>query len=317
MARRSSLPSADRVQTAEPRAGSVATRAGSLIPRAGSVIAGLAVVVALWEGYKWMGGQTGDLWPGTSFGLPVSTDDLTMPHAIDIWSTLWEPVQRGRDEVLAVFLLKAALSTFWKAAIGFIAGSIIGLLLAVAMLRWRFAERGLLPWINISQTVPLIALAPIVVTWGRTTFLSDSLSVALIATYLTFFPVAVNALKGLQSPKAADVELLRSYAASRSNELFKLRLPAARPFLFPAFKLAATLSVVGAIVGEISAGVRGGLGRVILDFASRYSTGPAKLYAGVIGSALLGLAVFGLVAMIERLAVRTAAGPATVAGREG
>jgi NitT/TauT family transport system permease protein len=286
-------------------------------PRLGSVALGLLAVVALWEGYKWVGGQTGDLWPGTSWGLPVKTDDLTMPHVTDIWSTLWEPVQRGRDEVLAVFLFKAALSTFWKAAIGFAVGAVIGFGLAVAMLRWRFAERGLLPWINISQTVPLIALAPIVVTWGRSTILSDSLSVSLIAAYLTFFPVAVNALKGLQSPRAADVELLRSYAAGPRDELFKLRLPAARPFLFPAFKLAATLSVVGAIVGEISAGVKGGLGRVILDFASRYSTGPSKLYAGVIGSALLGLAVFGLVALAERMLVGSAGGASAGADERG
>ncbi|MGI9595125.1 MAG: ABC transporter permease, partial [Acidimicrobiales bacterium] len=223
------------------------------------------------------------------------------PHAADIWSTLWDPVQRGRDEVLAVFLIKAAFSTFWKAALGFFVGTTIGLVLAVLMLRSRFAERGLLPWINVSQTIPLIALAPIVVTWGRTTILSDGLSVALIATYLTFFPVAVNALKGLQSPDPADVELLRSYAAGRRDELFKLRFPAARPYLFPALKLAATLSVVGAIVGEISAGVRGGLGRVILEFASRYSTGPSRLYAGVVGAALLGLTVFALVSAAERL----------------
>jgi NitT/TauT family transport system permease protein len=264
----------------------------------------IAALVVLWEGYKWMGNQTGDTWPGTDFGLPVSTDDLTMPHSTDIWSTLWEPVQRGRDEILAVFLFKAALSTLWKAALGFAAGAAIGLGLAVLMLRSRFAERGLLPWINVSQTVPLIALAPIVVTWGRTTFLSDKLSVALIATYLTFFPVAVNALQGLQSPDRADVELLRSYAASPRDVLLKLRFPAARPYLFPAFKLAATLSVVGAIVGEISAGVRGGLGRVILEFASRYSTNPSRLYAGVIGAALLGLTVFAVVGVAERLLVR-------------
>ncbi|MGH1488751.1 MAG: ABC transporter permease [Acidimicrobiales bacterium] len=279
-------------------------RSGALLRRTLSVVVGLVVVIATWEGYKWLGGQTGDQWPGTSWGLPVKTDDLTMPHAGDIWSTLWQPVQRGRDEVLAVFLIKAAFSTLWKAAIGFFLGTMIGLALAVAMLRWRFAERGLLPWINISQTVPLIALAPIVVTWGRTTFLSDSLSVSLIATYLTFFPVAVNALKGLQSPDPSDIELLRSYAASRREVLFKVRFPAARPYLFPAFKLAATLSVVGAIVGEISAGVRGGLGRVILEFASRYSTGPSKLYAGVIGAALLGLTVFALVTLAERVVMR-------------
>ncbi len=267
----------------------------------------LVALIAVWEGYKYLGGQTGDTWPGTSWALPVKTDDLTMPHTTDIWSTLWDPVQRGRDEVLAVFLFKAAVSTLWKAALGFAVGAVIGFGLAVLMLRSRFAERGLLPWINISQTVPLIALAPIVVTWGRTTVLSDELSVALIATYLTFFPVAVNALRGLQSPNPVDVELLRSYAAGPRAVLLKLRLPASRPYLFPALKLAATLSVVGAIVGEISAGVRGGLGRAILEFASRYSTGPSKLYAGVLGAALLGLFVFGVVTTVERLVLR---GPA-------
>jgi NitT/TauT family transport system permease protein len=196
-----------------------------------------------------MGQATDGTWPGTSFGLPVRADDLTMPHAVDVWSELWRPVQRNRDEVLAVFLAKAALSTLWKAALGFALGVVVGWLLAVLMLRSRFAERGLLPWINISQTVPLIALAPIVVTWGRTNSLSDSLSVALIATYLTFFPVAVNALRGLQSPSIADLELMRSYAATPNEILFKVRLPASRPYLFPALRLATTLSVVGAIVG--------------------------------------------------------------------
>lgn len=276
----------------------------SLVRRALPAIGAIAFLLLLWEGYKWMGGRTGDEWPFTSWGLPVSTDDLTMPHLSEIWGTLWDPVQRGRDEVLAVFLLKSAWFTLREAALGFAVGAIVGGLLAVVMLRWPMAEKGLVPWINISQTVPLIALAPIVVTWARGTFLGDTQAVALIASYLTFFPVAVNALKGLQSPDPADVELMRSYASSWRDTLFKLRIPAARPYLFPAFKLAATLSVVGAIVGEISAGVKGGLGRVILDFASRYSTGPARLYAAVLGAAFLGLAVFALVELAERYALR-------------
>lgn len=259
----------------------------------------VAFLVVLWEGYKWFGSLTGDTWPGTSWGLPVSTDDLTMPHTRDIWSVFVEPVQRG-GEPLIWFLIKAALFTLREAALGFALGTVIGLVLAAVMLRWSVAERGVLPWINISQTVPLIALAPIVVTWGRTNGWGDTLSVALIATYLTFFPVAVNGLKGLQSPAAADIELMRSYAASWHDTLFKVRLPAARPYLFPAFKLAATLSVVGAIVGEISAGVRGGLGRALLDFAGRYSTGPAKVYAAVITAGLLGLTVFVAVSAAER-----------------
>ena len=207
--------------------------------------------------------------------------------------------------MLALFLLKSAFFTLREAALGFAVGTFIGLLLAVVMLRWRFLDRGLVPWINISQTIPLIALAPIVVTWGRTTFLSPTQAVSLIAAYLTFFPVAVNGLAGLKSPSAESLELMRSFAAPWRKILTELRWPAARPYLFPAFKLAATLSVVGAIVGEISAGVRGGLGRVILDFAGRYTTGPEKLYAAVIAAALLGYFVFSLTNIIERRVVRT------------
>ncbi len=272
--------------------------------KAAAGLVALAAVVAAWESYKWMGGRTNDHWPGTSFGLPVRTNDLVMPHAGTIWGALWDPVQRGRSQTLAGFLFEAARFTFNEAALGFVIGTVIGLFLAVVMLRFSTAERGLMPWINISQTIPLIALAPIIVTWGRGTFLSDTQAVSIIATYLTFFPVAVNALQGLQSPAKADLELMRSYAAPWSQTLWKLRVPSARPYLFPAFKLAATLSVVGAIVGEISAGVKGGLGRAVLNFATIYSTGPEKLYASVIASALLGLFVFMLVTGVEKFVDR-------------
>jgi NitT/TauT family transport system permease protein len=202
---------------------------------------------------------------------------------------------------MSVYLLKKAWFTLQEAAIGFFLGLTVGLALAVLMLRWRVVERGLLPWINVSQTIPLIALAPIIVTWGRINDLPDLFSISLIAAYLTFFPVAVSALRGLQSPNVADVELMRSYAASWGTTLFKLRLPAARAYLFPAFKIAATLSVVGAIVGEISIGTKTGLGRAILEFAQRYAVFPERLYASVIGAAALGLSVFGLVSLVERI----------------
>ena len=304
-------PVADLAAKAEsvvqPAAGQEPGRGTALVVfvrRLVTIVASIATIVLLWEGYKWFGDKTDDKWPLTDIGLPVSTDDLTMPHSADIWGAFWEPVQREGSDSLAWFLIKAAWFTLQEAALGFLLGTLIGLGLAAIMLRSKIAERGMLPWINISQTVPLIALAPIVVTWGRTNGWGDIYSVALIATYLTFFPVADNGLKGLQSPNAADVELMRSYASGWGQTLWKVRLPAARPYLFPAFKLAATLSVVGAIVGEISAGVSGGLGRAILDFATRYSTGPAKAYAAVIGAGLLGLFVFGLVSAAERFFVR-------------
>ena len=258
----------------------------------------LLLFAALWEIYKLVGSITGLNWP-------IATDDLTMPHSWDIAITLFEPVQRGGDESLAVFLLKSAFFTFREAALGFGLGTVIGLLLAIVMLRFNFLGAGLVPWINVSQTIPLIALAPIVVTWARgISWVSDPQAVALIATYLTFFPVAVNGLAGLKSPDESAVELMRSYGAPWWSTLVKLRFPAARPFLFPAFKLAATLIVVGAIVGEISSGVAGGLGRVILDFAGRYSTGPERVYAAVLAAAALGLFVFGLTAALEKIVLR-------------
>lgn len=295
----------DRSEVDEPRGlGAVQAIVLKVLRQVALAAVALGALVALWEGYKWMGQQSDDTWPGTGWGLPVPTDNLTMPHAADIWGTLWDPVQRGRDQTLASFLVESSWFTFKEAALGFVLGVLVGVTLSVVMLRARWIERGLLPWINISQTIPLIALAPIVVTWARTTWLSDTQAVSLIAAYLTFFPVAVNGLRGLHSPPAADTELMLSYAATWRQTLLKVRFPAARPYLFPAFKLAATLSVVGAIVGEISSGVRGGLGRVVLDFASRYSTGPEKLYAAVIATAGLGLVVFGLVNAAEKAFTR-------------
>jgi NitT/TauT family transport system permease protein len=262
----------------------------------------MVLLVVLWEGYKWVGQQTGDRVPGTDIELRVTTDDLTMPHAKDILAELVSDIRDGRNTLpMSVYLLKKAWFTLQEAAIGFFLGLTVGLALAVLMLRWRVVERGLLPWINVSQTIPLIALAPIIVTWGRINDLPDLFSISLIAAYLTFFPVAVSALRGLQSPNVADVELMRSYAASWGTTLFKLRLPAARAYLFPAFKIAATLSVVGAIVGEISIGTKTGLGRAILEFAQRYAVFPERLYASVIGAAALGLSVFGLVSLVERI----------------
>ena len=270
-----------------------------------TVTVAVVILVALWEGYKWVGDQTGGTWPGTTVDLPVTSNDITMPHVGDIAGELFDDIRAGRQTMpMPLYLARKAAVTFLEATIGFTLGVVVGMGLAVLMLRWRFAERGLLPWINVSQTVPLIALAPIVVTWARLQGYPDMFGIALISTYLTFFPVAVSGLRGLQSPDVDHVELMRSYAAPWWATLVKLRLPAARAYLFPAFKLAATLSVVGAIVGEISIGTKTGLGRAILDFAQRYAVWPERLYASVIAAAALGLFVFGLVNGAEWLVMR-------------
>ena len=267
----------------------------------------LVVLALAYSGYKAFGQSVGDAqteWPVIGRVLP-RTDNLTMPPIRDIITEFGHPPQRNSEKPLIAFIAEAALFTLREAALGFVFGVIFGLGIAILLLRSKWIERGVTPYLVASQTVPLVAIAPIVIIWGSTSMgwlpfeWTRWMSVSLIAAYLTFFPVAMNGIKGLQSADPAAMELMRSYAASRRQTLIKLQLPASVPYLFAAFKIAATAAIVGAIVGEISGGVKGGLGRLILDFASRYTTGPSRLYATVIGAAVLGMVAVGLVAAAE------------------
>ena len=274
-------------------------------------VAFVVILAVVYSGYKAFGQAVGDVqtdWPGIGRFLP-RTDDLTMPPVIDIIAEFGHNPQRNSDKPLAAFIAEASLFTFREAALGFVFGVALGLGLAIVMLRSKWIERGLSPYLVASQTVPLVAIAPIIVIWGSNSLdwlpftWTSWMSVSIIATYLTFFPVAMNGIRGLQSADPASMELMRSYAASRRQTLLKLQLPASVPYLFAAFKIAATAAIVGAIVGEISGGVKGGLGRLILDFASRYTTGPERLYATVIGAALLGIVAVGCVMIGEYFVV--------------
>lgn len=256
----------------------------------------LVVLIGAWEGYK-------ALWTALDWSWPVRPDNSAMPHTWDIIDSLFSPAQRGNDTLLITILLEAALFTLREAFIGFVIGSVVGFSIAVAFDRFRILERAFLPYVIASQTVPLIAIAPIVVIWGGRAEIPLWFMVSLISAYLTFFPVTVNTLRGLRSPEATATELMRSYAAHPRQVLWKLKLPAAVPYLFTAFKVAATISIVGAIVGELPAGLRDGLGRQLLNFSYYYISGPEKLYGAVLVSALAGFAFVGVVALAERLIV--------------
>ena len=260
----------------------------------------LLALAVLWEAYKWMGQTTDGVWPGTNLGLPVRTNNRAMPHLWDIVAALFRPARRGASEVLLVTLLRAGLFTLRSAFAGFVVGSAFGFFLAIWFIRSPLAERGLMPYVVASQTVPLIAIAPMVVIWGGQVGLPTWISVAVISSYLSFFPVAINALRGLRSPPATASELMKSYAAKPREVLTKLQIPAALPFLFPALKIAATAAVIGAIIGELPAGLSQGMGRALLSFASSFSSAPEKLFGAVFVAALLGLSFVGLVTLAER-----------------
>lgn len=279
----------------------------------------------LWEGYKLLAAPGGVYLAGTvpvearaekpagalcaSIGLcevklAIRADDRAMPHIADIVGTIFQPPRRGSDTLLLTILAQAALFTLQEALVGFVLGAVLGFGLGVLFAHSGLLERGLLPYVVASQTVPLLAIAPMVVIW----FGGNWVSVALIAAYLTFFPVTINTLRGLRSPEPTAVELMHSYAASSWDILWKLRVPAALPYIFTALKVSATASVVGAIIGELPSGIADGLGRVILNFNQYYATGPEKLWASILFASLTGMVFFLLVTGLERVVVRQGAG---------
>jgi NitT/TauT family transport system permease protein len=271
-------------------------------------VAALLMAAALWELYKLGGPERGGQVLGWTI-LPRA-NDTAMPHVWEMLSRYTEPDRRGSSRQIWQVVLAAAWYSFRLALLGFVLGVIVGLALAVLMARFRVVERGLLPYLVVSQTVPLIALAPLVVSWGGRVQLGGWvwprwLSACVIGAFLAFFPVAVGALRGLKSPPAASMELMDSYAASWRQSLFKLRFPAAVPFIVPALRLAATASVVGVVVAEISTGLRGGIGRLIIEYSTQATSAPANVYTAVFGAAVLGLVMTGLVALLDVLLMRS------------
>ena len=267
----------------------------------------LLLVAVVWELYKVLGPQDG----GTVFGWTIlpRANDTAMPHVWEMLSRYAQPENRASDTPILIDVLQGAWFTFRIALAGLALGTAVGLGLAVLMARFKVVERGLLPFLVLSQTVPLIALAPLVVSWGGRLHLGAFewprwLSAAVLGAFLAFFPVAVGTLKGLTSTPPASLELMDSYAASWRQTLFKLRFPAALPYMVPALKLAATASVVGVIVAEISTGLAGGIGRLIIEYAREATSDPAKVFTAVFGAAALGLVMFAIVTVVDLVGMR-------------
>ena len=270
--------------------------ARSAVPRALTTVAVLLVLWGLWELYRWTWVETGWTWP-----FPVN--DTTLPHLHTIVGALGKHTSAG--PLLITVLLKSAWFTAKEAMIGFAAGGTVGFLLAVGLVHSRLAQRAFLPYIVASQTIPILAVAPMVVVWLK----AGWQSVAVIAAYLTFFPVTINTLRGLQSAEPRAHELLRSYAASRWHVLWKLRVPASLPYVFTALKISATASVVGAIIGELPSSIQDGLGGAILNFNQYYSLDPASLWATNLIAAMLGISFFVVIVIAEKIVVRRAPVP--------
>lgn len=192
--------------------------------------------------------------------------------------------------------------------IGFVMGTALGLLLSVLVVHSRTLDRALMPWIVASQTVPVLAIAPIVLVILGSMGFSGTAPKAVIAMYLCFFPVTVAMVVGLRSPQVIEMEMMHTYAASRWQTLWLLRLPAALPFLFPALRVGVAAGLVGAMVAELPTGAVAGLGARLLT--GSYYGQTVQIWSALVMSALLGLTLTFAVALVERLVLRKRGGVA-------
>jgi NitT/TauT family transport system permease protein len=249
-------------------------------------------VVVVWEGAKLLG----------------IASDLALPHIWTIFGAFILPAQRNGPP-LGLILAGQALFTFREALIGFAVGGVLGLLLGIGLVHSRLAERAFVPYVVASQTVPILAISPLIVVATK----AGWLSVTIVSAYLTFFPVTIAALRGLRAADPRAFELMRSYAADRRQVLWKLRLPTAVPFLFPALRVAAASAVIGAIIGELPSGIPDGLGSALLNYNQYYTQGPERLWATIVMCSILGLGFVGLIRLAEARLTRNRYRPVAAA----
>lgn len=237
--------------------------------------------------------DAGDLLAAT---LNAKRPLLPAPHQLvmDIWNSVtgW-PVDSPRNLLLHTWVTASAALT------GFAMGVLLGVLLAIGIVHSRTLDKALLPWIVASQTIPVLAIAPIVLIILGSLGITGLLPKATIAMYLCFFPVTLATVQGLRSPQKMEMELVHTWAASRIQTFWMVRLPSALPYLFPAFRVAIASGLVGTMVAELPTGAQAGLGARLLT--GSYYGNTIQIWSALVMASLLGLALTSLVILAERL----------------
>jgi NitT/TauT family transport system permease protein len=281
-----------------------------------SVLTVLAAIVVIWyAGAIWLNSQW-TIDQAARAGAEVTFSDIVrdamdqqrpkLPPPHQVAAALWdgiasEPVTSKRSLVYHAWITVQATFT------GFLLGLVVGVVLAVGIVQFRVLDLSVMPWAVISQTIPIVALAPMIVVLSNSLGLGERLgldnrlvSKTIIAAYLSFFPVLVGMVKGLRSPEAAHVDLLHTYGASGSQAFWKLRLPASVPYLFASLKVAIAAALVGAIVGELPTGAVEGLGARML-VASQFGQ-PLLMWASLFMAAIVAGLLILAVGLIQKAA---------------
>ncbi len=282
---------------------------GRILP----VIVVLSVIVALWYGLavllNWaqvaerlsQGGATPDF-----SEIVIGTWSMERP-------VLPSPDQVAAEFVRTVFLVNPASKkslvyhayvTASATLFGFALGAMLGILLAIGIVHIRVLDKSLMPWIIASQTVPILAIAPMIVVVLGNIGIVGLVPKAIISMYLCFFPVAIGMVKGLRSPDPLELDLMRTYSADAAQIFWKLRLPASVPFLFASLKVAVAISLIGAIVGELPTGASAGIGARLLT--GSYYGQTVQIWSALFAAAFLGMGLVYAIGGIERATLRRA-----------
>lgn len=203
-------------------------------------------------------------------------------------------------------LVYHAYVTTSAAVLGFAFGTLLGILLAAGIVHVRTLDRSLLPWIIASQTIPILAIAPMIIVVLGSLGMTGLMPKAIISMYLCFFPITIGMVKGLRSPDPLQLDLMRTYSARGAQVFWKLRWPAAVPFLFPSLKIGISLALVGAIVGELPTGAQAGIGARLLT--GSYFGQMIQLWSALVMAAVLALLCVFAVTLAERAVIASRGG---------
>jgi NitT/TauT family transport system permease protein len=280
-----------------------------------TVLAGIIVLwyaAAVWLNSTWVYDQAERAETSVSFAEVVpqtmSQDRPLLPPPHQVAAELWKGVA-GQAVTSKRSLVYHGFVTFKGTMMGFGLGIILGVALAMSIVRFRVMDMSVMPWAIISQTIPIVALAPMILVVSNQLGVSDrDVPKAIIAAYLSFFPVLVSMVKGLRSPDQMQLDLLKTYGASEGQTFFKLRLPASMPYFFASLKVAIAASLIGTIVGELPTGAIEGLGARML-IGSQFGE-PLIMWASLFAAAILAGMLILVVGMLERFARRRMGVPA-------
>lgn len=226
-----------------------------------------------------------------------SQDRPVLPAPHQVAKGLWDGLA-GQAVTSKKSLVYHGWQTLKATLVGFLIGTVLGVLLAVGIIHNRAMDLSVMPWAIASQTIPILAIAPMVIVVLASQGITGLLPKAIISAYLSFFPVVVGMVKGLRSPDQMQLDLLTTYNASNSQTLWKLRLPASMPYLFASLKVSVAASLVGAIVGELPSGATVGLGARLLS--GSYYGQTIQIWSALFAAAILAAGLVILIGWIER-----------------